>query len=176
MWPYGWERVRGDSIKSNTVDPMEVQNEVRAGQRGCPLESKLRSRLKADGLSSRPGEGGGPEGWRGSDGGAGAAVVTGGRAQFKIWPPVAPLGIGLLHKYSWSSQYSWGCKESRPSPQGLAPPLPSPPLPSSPLSPPGFIFLCPERLQFPRLSAWPPHPLLSPPYSEISFSCSPSIP
>lgn len=101
--------------------------------------------------------------------------VTGGRAQFKIWPPVAPLGIGLLQKYSWSSQYSWGCKESRPS-AGPTSALSSSPLPSSPLSPPGFIFLCPERLQFPRLSAWPPHPLLSPPYSEISFSCSPSIP
>ena len=63
MWPYGWEHVRADSIKSNTMDPMKVQIEVRAGQQGCPLESKLRSGLQADGLSSRPGESDGPEAW-----------------------------------------------------------------------------------------------------------------
>ena len=38
MWPYGWEHVRADSIKSNTVDPMKVQTEVRAGQQGEQAE------------------------------------------------------------------------------------------------------------------------------------------
>lgn len=157
---------------------MEAQNEVRAGQWGCPLESKLRSGPKADGLSSRPGEGGGPEGWRGSSGGAGAAVVTGGRGQFKMRPPVAPLGVGLLQKYSWSSQYSWGCKESRPNRQGLAPPLPTHPFPSPPLLSPlqGSSSSAQKGCSSLDSLLGPPHALLSPPYSEISFSCSPSIP
>lgn len=65
------------------MDLMKVQNKVRARQRGCKLESKLRNGPKADRLSSRyTGRVMSPELGRGKRReGARAAVVTGGRSQ-----------------------------------------------------------------------------------------------
>ena len=154
------------------MDPMKVQIEVRAGQQGCPLESKLRSGLQADGLSQ--GRAMGPKPGRGkSSGGAGVAVVTGGRPLFKIRPRRSS-GLRSAAEIFMSSQYSWGSKKSPPSPQGPTPPLPTPPLLLPAL--PGSSSSARKGCLSLRLSAWPPHALPCPPYSEISSSCSPSIP
>lgn len=138
---------------------------------------------QADGQQQARGEGDGPKA-RGSDGGAGAAVVTDGRGQFKMRPPLLLLwGVGLLKKYSWSSQYSWGCKESQPFPAGMTRlchthRFPSPPAPlslrSSPLQGSSSSALKGCSSLDSLLPG--PHCALLSPYSEISFSCFPSIP